>query len=289
MYKMSSYARSNLASSGPGGSRRAYITTGAYDQDIYSYTVTFNFPTYSGSLAPLGGAVTVNVAGTILRETGKKLYPGAHAGVSTFMVGVYHPDFGTGFIDPNSPKFAVYNSNKPYYLADGVDPRTGLKDEGQPVYTRGTITAEGAISTDATVTATGNITSTSGNVSATVGNLLAPSGSLVVSEQIRSSTVTALGTVTSSAVINPNLGQVFTFTTNGVTPSITATTPNNLPGAKIHVIVTGDAVGRVVDFNAGFRTLGSGQRTIGNTLASFSFISDGTNFIQIGEAIDLAQ
>ncbi len=277
---MSSYARSNLASSGPGGSRRAYITTGAYDQDIYSYTVTFNFPTYSGSLTPLGGAVTVNVAGTILRETGKKLYPGAHDGVSTFMVGVYHPDFGTGFIDPNSPKFAVYNSNKPYYLADGVDPRTGLKDEGQPVYTRGTITAEGAIITDSTMTATGTITSTTGNIVSTTGDVLAL-------KQIRSGTVTTL-TPGANVTINATLGQVFLLTTDQNT-AITTATPNNIPGATIHVIVQGDAAGRTVDFNAGFRTVNAGVRQINATLATFSFVSDGTNFIQVGEAVTLTQ
>jgi hypothetical protein len=263
---MSTTSRINNGST-PSAPRRSYITTAAYANDIYSYETTFTFPTYGGVLTPLGaGVVTPNVAGTILRETGRKLFPGVNPGVSTYMVGVFHPSFGNGFIDPNSPKFAVYNSDKPYYMADGVDPATSLKDEGMPVYTRGTVTADGDITTSSSISATGNV---------------------VAGGQIRSSTVTTL-TPGANVVINPALGQVFKLNTNQNT-NITAVTPNNLPGAVIYVIVQGDAGGRTIDFNAGFRTVNLGVRTVGAGLATFSFVSDGTNFIQIGEAITLAQ
>ncbi len=131
--------------------KRSYITTGPYSTDIYNYARTYNASTYtwSGALTSFSadntpmGSPSVNVAGVILRETGRKLYPDANPGVSTYMVGVYHPDIGTGFIDPNSPKFAVYNSDKPLYMDNGVDPNGSLVDQGQPVYTRGSITSSG--------------------------------------------------------------------------------------------------------------------------------------------------
>jgi hypothetical protein len=137
---------------------RAYITTGAYATDIYTYTRSYSDATYtwSGALTNFSANTDLtgsyNVAGVVLRESGKKLYPDANPGITTYMVGVYHPVFGAGFIDPNSPKFAMYNSDKPTYIADGVDPNGGLLDQGQPVYTRGTVTAVGNISTSSGIT-----------------------------------------------------------------------------------------------------------------------------------------
>jgi hypothetical protein len=82
------------------------------------------------------------------------------------MVGVYDPNtFLTGFIDPNAKIFAIYNSDKPDYVARGLNPNGGFTelDTGAPVYTLGSVTA------GTTLTATGNVTSTTGNVSATTG------------------------------------------------------------------------------------------------------------------------
>jgi len=144
--------------------RREYITTSAFNTDFYTYTTSMNPPTYEmrGTLAAnVTGANATNCpANRILRENGKKLYPDANPQISTYMVGVYDASSGlSGYIDPNSPKFAVYNSDKPVYLSDGVNPNGGLTDQGQPVYTRGTITAGG------------DITSTAGNITATTGSL----------------------------------------------------------------------------------------------------------------------
>ncbi len=147
--------------------KRAYITTAAYSTDIYNYTRSYNSITevWSGTLTSFSTAGTnmgsFNTAGVILRETGRKLYPDANPGISTYMVAVYHPEFGSGYIDPNSPKFAVYNSDKPTYIGDGIDPNGSLVDQGQPVYTRGTVTA------------VGNITTTAGNLAATTGSVSA--------------------------------------------------------------------------------------------------------------------
>ena len=202
--------------------KRAYITTAAYSADIYNYARTYNASTYtwSGALTSFSDAGTdmgdANDAGIILRETGRKLYPGANPDVSTYMVGVYHPDFGTGFIDPNSPKFAVYNSDKPLYIADGVDPATSLVDQGQPVYTRGTVTA--------------------------VGNIATTSGSITAYGQIRSTNVTDLGTFTTTgntATIDATNGQIFTVGTNGSgTISNTIQASNVQNGMVVYLQIT---------------------------------------------------
>jgi hypothetical protein len=160
--------------------RREYITTSAFNTDFYTYTTSMSPPTYEmrGTLAAnVTGANATNCpANRILRENGKKLYPDANPQISTYMVGVYDASSGlSGYIDPNSPKFAVYNSDKPVYLSDGVNPNGGLTDQGQPVYTRGTITAGGDITSTA-----GNITATAGNITATAGNITATTGSLSV-------------------------------------------------------------------------------------------------------------
>lgn len=151
-------------------SRRSWISTAVFNNDIFSYSTSMNMSTFQtvGTLGPVTGATAQNCpAGRVLRENGKKLYPEAHNGVSTYMVGVFDPvSFLSGFIDPNSPIFAVYNTDKPAaldtaFLAGGVNPNGGAFDLAPPVYTAGTVTA------------VGNITSTNGDIEATLGNISA--------------------------------------------------------------------------------------------------------------------
>jgi len=127
-------------------SRRSYIATGAFNAVFYKYTTTRSSTTFivSGALSAVPGATAANCsAGRILRENGRRLYPSANPGILTYMVGVYDANSClSGFIDPNASLFAVYNGDKPNYIADGVDPVTGLTaDQGPPVYTRGSVTA----------------------------------------------------------------------------------------------------------------------------------------------------
>jgi hypothetical protein len=154
--------------------RRSYITTGAFSSEIFSYSTSVNAQfVVVGSLTAKSVPSGLNVAGTILRENGRKLYPGANPGVNTYMVGVYHDTIGSGFIDPNAHVFAVYSGSKPYFAADGVDPATSEKDNGAPVYTNGDV---------------------------------------IAAKQIRSSTVTTI-TPGANVVVNPLLGQVHKLTT----------------------------------------------------------------------------
>jgi hypothetical protein len=117
----------------------------AFNNDIFSYSVTLNASLVNvGALTVLSGTTASNCpAGRTLRETGKKLYPDANPGVSTLMVSVFDPiSCLTGFIDPNSPLFAVFSTDRPNYMISAVDPGPGaLKDAGPPVYTNSSVTA----------------------------------------------------------------------------------------------------------------------------------------------------
>jgi hypothetical protein len=125
-------------------SLKSYVATAPYNADFFTYTVTTNPSTFkkTGALAANVSGATASTcpAGRILRENGRKLFPGAHDGVTTLMVGVFdNQSLLSGFIDPNSPKFAVYNTDRPNYLVDAVDPAGGLTDQGPPVKTNGQV------------------------------------------------------------------------------------------------------------------------------------------------------
>ena len=245
--------------------------------------------------------------GRVLRENGRKLYPDANPGVTTYLVGVYDAQsMLSGFIDPNAKVFQIYNTDKPNFLADGVT--GGTTDLGPSVYTAGDLLAGGNLDISGSATiyngatvystlgvylgatiATGDLTVTLGNIATYAGNITSAQstitgGTIVAGKQIRSSTVTALGTG-STFVINCLLGQVFTLTTNA---NATVTASNLAAGAVIYIIVQGDAGGRTIDFNTQFRTLNAGVRTINASLCTFSFVSDGTALYQIGEAVGLS-
>jgi len=127
--------------------RRSYITMSTYTNDFFSYNLAFNNQslTYVGTLATMGIPVTSTLQGSILSETGKKLYPGANDGVSTLMVSVYDQTSKmTGFINPNSPTFAVFTTDKPPYMGQGTDPGTdGRTNLGNSIYTHGSVIADG--------------------------------------------------------------------------------------------------------------------------------------------------
>ena len=119
----------------------------SYTADLFNYTVTFDATTFTniGRLSTIGVPATSTLQGSILSETGKKLYPVANAGVSTFMVSVFDQTSKvTGYINPNSPTFAIFTGDKPPYMGQGVDPGTsGLANLGNSIYTHGSVIADG--------------------------------------------------------------------------------------------------------------------------------------------------
>jgi hypothetical protein len=151
-------------------SKRSYITTSAFNTSIYTYTTrlnTSNFK-YEGQLAvvstlPSGAALSATncPAGRILRETGRKLYPGANPGLVSgdtyngstvsgntlnhMWVLVFDSVTGLrGFIDPNAPGFTVYNSDRNAAFVDLGEQTGGAPTRlGQSVFTSGNITTTG--------------------------------------------------------------------------------------------------------------------------------------------------
>jgi hypothetical protein len=141
--------------------RRSYLSMRFFAFDLFTYVTSYDAATYqtTGSLVPIvntiqGDPTAVCPQGRVLRENGKKLYPGGtYPGVYTYMVGVYDPvSFLSGYIDPNSQAFTPVNTDKPVTTYEAVpgtlgtspsmsDPDTN--DQGPPVYTHGDILADG--------------------------------------------------------------------------------------------------------------------------------------------------
>jgi hypothetical protein len=142
---------SSVSSAPPTAPRREYVAILPFNGDFFSYSTSTSFGptgfTTTGSLGGVTGATGDNCpAGRVLRENGKKLFPEANPGVTTYMVGVYDATtFLNGYINPNSPVFQPMNTDKPTYLDDGVD--TGLYDGtsniGPGVYTAGDVVVTG--------------------------------------------------------------------------------------------------------------------------------------------------
>jgi len=148
---------------------KSYVAAAPFHNDFFTYTITTDRNTFkkTGALAANvpGATATTCPAGRILRENGRKLFPGAHDGVTTLMVGVFdNQSMLSGFIDPNSPDFAVYNTDRPNYLADAVDPAGGLTDQGPPVKTNGQV-----VTRVVSITPTPNVGNQTISLDATLG------------------------------------------------------------------------------------------------------------------------
>jgi len=126
--------------------RLQYISTAPFNTYFYSYSTSLNASLQTiGTLSVVSGATAFTCPqGRVLRENGRKLYPDANPGITTYLVGVYDAQsMLSGFIDPNARVFQIYNTDKPNFLADGVEPSGSATDLGPSVYTAGDLLAEG--------------------------------------------------------------------------------------------------------------------------------------------------
>jgi hypothetical protein len=158
--------------------RRQYVSTGDFTTRFFTYTQTGTtargVPIFA--LSQVSNTPGTFPKGHILRENGRKLVKDVNPSLNdptntsvqyTYLVGVINTTADpnvAGFIDPNSPLFAPFNTDKTYFLDDpneAKDASTGLQDLGPPVYTRGDIT-----------TTAGNILATAGSVTAGNGLLM---------------------------------------------------------------------------------------------------------------------
>jgi hypothetical protein len=150
-----------------------YIAVAELRDEVFHYTTsTVNFRTTGTFTAPyiVGATQAVSIpAGTLLVETGRKLFRGANPNVPTFLVQVmaYTPGKATdgsnsvgngqslrdatdkavsGFIDPNSPNVALYS----------ID-RNSDQDDGLYYSNLALLTAGGAATTVAQIAAAGGV------------------------------------------------------------------------------------------------------------------------------------
>ena len=108
--------------------RRSYISVAPFNASFFTYTTSMNANyVMQGTLTAVTGGTAANCPkGRVLRENGRKLYPSANPGVTTYLVGVFDDNtFLNGFIDPNSPLFVPFNTDKPVYLDNGVNGGNG--------------------------------------------------------------------------------------------------------------------------------------------------------------------
>jgi hypothetical protein len=240
-------------------SKRSYLATSAFHNSFFTYTTSLNPSTLQqeGRLSAVilnGAALTAAQcpAGRVLRENGRKLYPGVNPGLAVgdtyqgavvgttttnhFFVGVFDAVTGAkGFINPNISTFVVYNSDKPLEIVDQDETNgTGVNED------------------------------------------------LVSSGQIRSSSITTSTATGGTLTINPSLGQVFRFTAtmaSAVTLAATAGTAAAQPGAIVYLIFT----------NGGGQTIIGDQTTVLSPASAtmtnakgyaVTLVSNGVTFVQ---------
>jgi hypothetical protein len=210
-------------------SKRSYISTSAFNGIIYSYTTTLNTSNFKqeGRLAaltalPSGTTITAAncPAGRILRETGRKLFPGANPGLvqgdsyqgttvannnlNKMWVLVFDSVTGLrGFIDPNAPQFAVYNSDRNPAFVDVAETAGGAPTRlGQSVLTNGNVTSAGGLigySYNGTPAAVTQATDKS-----TAVTLNTPTGRITMNNATLNATTSASFTLTNSYISSVN-------------------------------------------------------------------------------------
>uniref|UniRef100_A0A6C0DIX9 Uncharacterized protein n=1 Tax=viral metagenome TaxID=1070528 RepID=A0A6C0DIX9_9ZZZZ len=222
-------------------SAKSYIATEAYNGNFFTYSVTTGpSPQFkkTGALTAVSGATSLNCpAGHILRENGKKLFPGAYDGVETYMVGVFDIlNNLSGFINPNDPVFAPFNGDRPNYLKDSVNSQA--KNLGSSVLTQGSVMC---------------------------------SGDVVSSGQIRCQDLTILQTVNgtpNTSTLNVSLGQVFVLST---TKDVTIVPTNMSTGAHVYIVVMGGGA-HTVTFGTGMQGMGTLALTATGKVRTIHFI-----------------
>jgi hypothetical protein len=207
-------------------SARSYVATAPFHLNFFKYTTSRNAAfQIKGDLSAVPGATSGTCpAGRVLRENGKKLFPGAHpvdtvngspvTFPDTVMVGVFDNQSGlSGFIDPNAPMFAVYSTDHPNYLKDSVDPVGGLTDQSAPTLTNGLVN----LRQDLTVGGNSDLTGTLAVTGATTlkgGVKVATTGTLLT--KILKGTATTTTTI-SAGTYNIGATSNLAFTVTGVT------------------------------------------------------------------------
>jgi hypothetical protein len=258
-----------------------------------------------GTLATIPGLTAgLCPAGRILRENGRKLYPGANPGVTQLLVGVYDDHtFTSGFIDPNSDIFAVFSGDKPYFVGNSSDPVSDLSQNGAPVYTNGLVYAGGEldISGDAFLhsdlrvtgdTLVEGILTVNGNTllksDLIVRGSIDLSGAFLVNS--KSQVLTVNGTTSYAFASNLGVFYKFSMAPSAGSQTQTLAASSFLPANSIvymeFINTTNNAT--TVAFGTGFNVVGSlslaANGGSGTRAYTFGFICNGSSFSEISRS-----
>jgi len=272
---------------------RQYVSTGVFTNHFFTYTQTGTtvrgVPIFALAVARAGDVN--NPKGHILRENGRKLVKDVNPSLNdptntavqySYLVGVIDttvfPNVA-GFIDPNCPFFAPFNTDKPYFLdspTEAADASTGLQDIGAPIYTRGDIT-----------TTAGNILATAGSVTAGNGLLMNSGTFNITGNYIQNRPLLNIGTRTGDTTVAEDKA---IYLAGGYLTQVANTNNQTLrlPSTAAIVTALGNTVGASSDFiywNAGGQvvtiiagdgnTTMIGTPTVQNYLAKFTVIVAG--------------
>lgn len=239
-------------------SRTQYISLEAFDQHIYTYT--YNIRTKQGSLALTGVSAGNAAARVLLRDTGRRLRPGANPGVTTPMISVGFVGASdglayNGFIDPVLPDvFALYTEH-------GLPTTNPVSSD---LYTSG-VNTSGDITTTGVLTSTGGMEMSGGT---TVSDGATITGTTLINAS--GSSATTIGTGGTGAVnIGNATGNTAITGTATVSAGITLTT-----GALTVPSGTGTEASNAVTINAMSGTITTSSLT---TAAGASYLITMTN------------
>ena len=261
------------------GPRRQYISTEAFNNDFFTYTVTTDANgLQTGTFTQVADAtVTTCPAGRVLRDNGKRLHPGAHPNVTYAMIGVFDPQtFLSGFINPNSPIFAMFNSDKAYFadtdltaaagFGRGLDSNlssSGLLNEGLAVFTNGNVIAGKQVYSDKRF-------STTGAATATVG-------------------------FPTASTINVAAGQLFYFVSPTADMVVNAINCSTI-GTHAYVFLSNATFGSSINFGTGFRPTALVSTGVMNNISSLGpnrvntihFMGDGFGMTEVGRTLNIS-
>ena len=261
------------------GPRRQYISTETFNNDFFTYTVTTDANgLQTGTFTQVADATTVNCpAGRVLRDNGKRLHPGAHPNVTYAMIGVFDPQtFLSGFINPNSPIFAMFNSDKAYFadtdltaaagFGRGLDSNlssSGLLNEGLAVFTNGNVIAGKQVYADKRFSTTG-------------------------------ATVATVGFPTAST-INVAAGQLFYFVNPQADMVVNAINCSTI-GTHAYVFLSNATFGSSINFGTGFRPTALVSTGLMNNISSLGpnrvntihFMGDGFGMTEVGRTLNIS-
>jgi hypothetical protein len=267
-----------------GTPRRQYVSINPFNNDFYMYTTSTEFTggqfVTTGTLTSVDGANATNCpAGRVLRENGKKLFPGANPGVEFFLVGVYDSTtFLSGFIDPNCRLFQPQSTDLPTYLPNPVDYQGAeTTDLGPGVYTRGDVRAQGNLDISGNSYLYGDVD---------VSGALFVNGNILTNGQVRNCNApTAVASLGAGVYgIYTGNGPMFTYTvpttagTNNTSLSVYsgatgAAAPK--PGEQVYLKVTaGLQASSTISFGTNFLTTGPVAGNAGTVMLSFISFSN---------------